>query len=89
MIKTILKIEGMMCAHCEAHMNEAIKENFDVSKVVSSSKDGETVIESKEELDADKVKEVVAEAGYTFVDMAVEQLEDKVSFFQKIKNKLS
>lgn len=89
MIKTILKIEGMMCAHCEAHMNEAIKEKFDVVKVASSSKNGETVIESKEELDAEKIKEVVAEAGYTFVGITTEVAEEKSSIFQKIKNKLS
>ncbi len=79
MVKTVLKIEGMMCAHCEAHVNDAIKEEFDVIKVTSSSKNGETVIESKEDIDMDKVKNVIEDTGYSLVDFSIEQIEDKLS----------
>lgn len=51
MVKTVLKIDGMMCGMCEAHMNELIRKNFKVKKVTSSAKDGETVIFSDAELD--------------------------------------
>ena len=44
MIKTTLKIDGMMCGMCESHMNDLIRKNFQVKKVTSSAKDGETVI---------------------------------------------
>ena len=30
MIKTILKIDGMMCGMCEAHMNDAVRNAFKV-----------------------------------------------------------
>ena len=33
MVKTILKIEGMMCGMCESHINAAIRKHFDVKKV--------------------------------------------------------
>ena len=33
MIKTTLKIDGMMCGMCEAHMNDVIRKNFKVKKV--------------------------------------------------------
>ena len=35
MIKTTLKIDGMMCGMCESHMNEVIRKNFKVKKVSS------------------------------------------------------
>ena len=36
MTKTILSIEGMQCGMCEAHVNDAIRNNFAVKKVTSS-----------------------------------------------------
>ena len=44
MIKTTLKIDGMMCGMCESHMNDLIRKNFQVKKVTSSAKDGEKMI---------------------------------------------
>ena len=35
MVKTTLGIDGMMCGMCESHMNDAIRNNFDVKKVAS------------------------------------------------------
>lgn len=51
MIKTTLKFDGMMCGMCESHINDAIRNSFDVKKVNSSHTKGETVIVSKEALD--------------------------------------
>ena len=50
MIKTTLGIDGMMCGMCEAHMNDLVRKNFQVKKVTSSVKDGETVVISEENL---------------------------------------
>ena len=51
MIKTVLKVNGMMCGMCEAHMNDLVRKNFNVKKVTSSVKGGETVVISEENLD--------------------------------------
>ena len=67
MEKTIVKIDGMMCSMCEAHINDAIRRNFDVVKVKSNRKKKETIIESKLPLDHNKIKEVIDETGYTFL----------------------
>ena len=56
MVKTVLKIDGMSCSMCEAHMNEVIRNNFKVNKVSSSASSGETVIISDAELDIPWVK---------------------------------
>ena len=38
MTKTTLKIDGMMCGMCESHMNDAIRNAFNVKKVSLSVK---------------------------------------------------
>lgn len=72
MIKTVLKIDGMKCPMCEAHMNEAVKAGFDVAEVSSSHKKGETVIVSDGELDGAKLKAAVEEQGFSFVGISSE-----------------
>ena len=44
MQKITLKIDGMMCGMCEAHMNDAIRKAFNVEKVTSDHKKGVTEI---------------------------------------------
>ena len=83
MIKTTVKIEGMMCGHCENHMDEAVKKTFDVKKVTSSHEKRETVIISEKELAEEKVKEVVDAAGYTFCGMTSEPYKKGILSFLK------
>lgn len=64
MIKTVLKVNGMMCGMCEAHMNDLVRKNFQVKKVTSSVKDGETVVISEENLDIPFLKKEIKEIGY-------------------------
>lgn len=33
MLKITLRIEGMACGMCEAHVNDAVRQNFDIKKV--------------------------------------------------------
>lgn len=44
MVKTTLGIDGMMCGMCESHMNDAIRNNFDVKKVTSSHSKKQTEV---------------------------------------------
>ena len=80
MVKTVLKIDGMMCGMCEAHMNELIRKNFKVKKVTSSAKDGETVIFSDAELDIPWAKKQIKDIGYEMVDYISEPYEKKGLF---------
>ena len=50
MVKMIVGIEGMMCGMCEAHVNDAIRNNFKVKKVQASSKEKNAVIITEEEI---------------------------------------
>ena len=85
MIKTTLKIDGMMCGMCESHMNDLIRKNFQVKKVTSSAKDGETVIISDNEIDIPWAKKEIKEIGYELVSYKSEPYEKKRIFpFWKI-----
>ena len=77
MTKTILKIDGMMCPMCEAHMNEAIRKAFEVKKVTSSHTRKETEILSEAPLDEEKIKTTVAATGYTLQGITSEPYEKK------------
>ena len=80
MTKTVLKIDGMMCGMCEAHVNDAIRNAFAVKKVSSSHTKGETEIISAEQL-----AEVVKNTGYTLNGISSEpcQKEGIFSFLKK------
>ena len=80
MVKTVLKIDGMVCGMCEAHMNDLIRKNFKVKKVTSSAKDGETVIISDAELDIPWAKKQIKDIGYELVDYTSEPYEKKGLF---------
>ena len=64
MTKTVLKIEGMMCGMCEAHVNDAVRRGFEVKKVRSSHKSGTCEIISAAPLDKEKLYAAVEETGY-------------------------
>ena len=72
MIKTTLKIDGMMCGMCESHMNDAVRNAFKVKKVTSSHSKGETVIISDEAIDENKISEVIDKTGYKLISVSSE-----------------
>lgn len=80
MIRTTLQIDGMMCGHCEAHVNDTIRQAFPVKKVESSHTKKETIILSEEPLDEEKLRAVIAQTGYTLGEIRTEPYEKKGLF---------
>ncbi len=80
MYKTTLKIDGMMCSMCENHVNEAIRNAFDVDKITSSHSKGESVIISREALNEDSLKTAVEKTGYKMTGFSSETYEKKGLF---------
>ena len=80
MIRTTVRISGMICGMCEAHVNGAVRNTFRVRKVSSSRSKGETVIESDEPIDYEELRRVVAGAGYTVLSADAEETEKKTLF---------
>ncbi len=67
MTRIIVKVDGMMCSMCEAHINTAIRNRFHVKKVRSNRKRKETVIESEQPLDREEIKKTIENTGYIFL----------------------
>lgn len=67
MITTTLRVEGMACSMCEAHVNDAIRRNFDVKSVKSSRRKKSCVIRSEQELDLERVAAVIRDLGYDVI----------------------
>lgn len=80
MVKTTLKIDGMMCGMCETHINEAVRKVVDAKKVKSSHKKGETVIISEDNLDEQALSDAIKNTGYDLMDMTSEPYEKKGLF---------
>lgn len=86
MIQTTVKISGMACSMCEAHINDAIRAKFAVDKVTSSHTKGETVILSQEPLEENTLRSAIDATGYTAGDIAAVPYEKKgFSLFHRKK----
>ncbi len=84
MIKTTLKIEGMMCSMCEAHINDVIRKAVPGAKKVSSSHTkGEASFLSEKAVDVKLLKNAVTTTGYTCLSVNSEPYEKKGWFRRK------
>lgn len=70
MIMTTLKIGGMMCGMCEAHINDAVRAAFKVKKISSSHKKGVTEIISETPLDENSIRECIDKTGYELLSVS-------------------
>jgi copper chaperone CopZ len=65
---TTVKIDGMMCSMCEAHICETIRRAFpDARKVKASRVRGEATFVTEEPADAVKLEKAITETGYRFI----------------------
>ena len=63
MTKT-LKIEGMMCGHCEATVKKALEAVDGVTEAVVSHENGTAVVTLSKEVDNDVLKKTVEDKDY-------------------------
>ncbi len=68
MEKTI-KIEGMMCGHCEMHVRKALEALDGVDSAKVSHKAGTAVVTLKENVSDDVLKQAVTEQGYQVTEI--------------------
>ena len=78
MIKTTLKIDGMMCGMCEAHVAEAIRRAVPAAKKVSASRSkGEATFLTEEAVDEAGLKAAIDATGYTCLGVTSAACEKK------------
>ena len=81
MVKITMRVEGMRCPHCEAHMNDVLKAAFDIKKVTSSHEKQMTEIICREEIAESEILAATAETGYAVSDIKCEPYKKKFFIF--------
>lgn len=80
MFETTIKISGMMCGMCEAHVNDAVRRAVPVKKVSSSHAKGETVILSEQQPDEQALRAAISETGYDVLSVSTKPCEKRGLF---------
>ena len=83
MVKTTLAIDGMMCAMCESHVNDAVRRAIPVRKVASSHKTGETVLLTEQPPDEAALRAAIEATGYRVLSCASAPCEKRGLFGRK------
>lgn len=64
-----LRIEGMMCGHCEMHVKKALEALDGVKNAEVSHTNGTAVVTLEKEISDDVLKKAVADGGYQVTDI--------------------
>lgn len=81
MEKITVKIDGMMCGMCEAHIQDTIRTAFpDAKKVKASRAHREATFLTESGIDEAKLKKAVEDTGYTFVSVSSEPYKKRGLF---------
>ncbi len=84
MIKTILKIDGMMCGMCEAHICDTIRRAVPSAKSVAASRGKkEASFLTEEAVDEAMLRAAIDETGYTCLSVTSAPYEKKGLFAGK------
>ena len=68
-VKKTLKIEGMMCGHCEMHTKKALEALDGVTSAEVSYKTGTAVVTLSKDVSDDILKQTVTKQGYEVTDI--------------------
>ncbi len=63
-----LKIDGMMCPHCEANVKKTLEEFAEVREAVVSHKDGTAIVTLDADLSVATLKKAVEDKGYKVIE---------------------
>lgn len=80
MVRYIVEVEGMQCGMCEAHVNDAVRNAFQVKKVSSSHTKKQTVILANDTMDEEAIRNVIDNTGYKALSVHSESYKKKGLF---------
>ncbi len=67
MSEKTLKVEGMMCSHCEKHVKEALEKIDGVQEATADHEKKQVVVKLTKDVPDSEFEKAITEAGYTFV----------------------
>ena len=65
-----IKVNGMMCAHCEAHVKKALEAIDGIESAVASHEENLVTITNSKDVDEALIKAAVTDAGYEYNGIA-------------------
>ncbi len=68
-MKKTMKIEGMMCPHCEAHVKKALEAKAEVAEAAVSHKEGTAIVTLSAELSDAALRAAVEAEGYKVISI--------------------
>ena len=67
MSEKTLKVEGMMCSHCEKHVKEALEKLDGVQEATADHEKKQVVVKLTKDIPDSEIEKAITVAGYTFV----------------------
>ena len=64
-----MKIEGMMCPHCEARVKKTLEEMAQVAEAIVSHVEGTAIVKLVEAVENDILKKTIEDQGYKVLDI--------------------
>ena len=68
-MEKMMKIEGMMCPHCEGRVKKILEEMPQVTEAFVSHVEGMAVVKLSEAVDNDVLKKIIEDQGYKVLDI--------------------
>lgn len=68
-MKKTMKIEGMMCGHCEARVQKVLEALEQVEEAIVSHENGTAIVKLNTEVDSELLKKTVEDQDYTVVSV--------------------
>ena len=80
-----VKVDGMHCSMCEAHVNDLFRKALNPKKVSSNHHKGESVILSENPIEKSAIEGALDGSGYRVLDVKSEPYTKKgiLSFFKR------
>ena len=63
-MKKVMKVEGMMCSHCEARVQKALESLAEVKEAKADHEKGEVVVKLLSDVEDEVLKKAVEEQDY-------------------------
>ena len=61
-----IKVNGMMCGHCEAHVKKALEAIDGIDTAVASHEENLVTITNSKDVDESVIKAAIEDAGYEY-----------------------
>ena len=80
MEKLTVKIDGMSCGMCDAHVNNLVRKHFNVKKVKANHSKGIAEIITEDNMSDEALREALGEMGYKVLEVERAPYEKKGFF---------